>query len=83
MSNEEKKEARENEKIRNRVEGKFGEGKRRYGLNKIMTKLLNLSASYDSHYLALAQSLNCQFYTGDKRLYNSVKNQINWINLII
>lgn len=43
----------------------------------------NLSASYDSHYLALAQSLNCQFYTGDKRLYNSVKNKITWINLII
>ncbi len=32
-------EIRENEKIRNRVEGKFGEGKRKYGLNKIMTKL--------------------------------------------
>ena len=42
----------------------------------------NLPASYDSHYLALAQSLNCQFYTGDKRLYNSVKNQISWINLV-
>ena len=39
VSNEEKKEARENELIRNRVEGKFGEGKRRYGLNKTMTKL--------------------------------------------
>lgn len=40
---EEKIEARENEKIRNRVEGKFGEGKRRYGLNKIMTKLPSTS----------------------------------------
>ncbi len=39
ITKEEKLEARENEKIRNRVEGKFGEGKRRYGLNKIMTKL--------------------------------------------
>ena len=42
----------------------------------------NLPASYGSHYLALDQSLNCQFYTGDKRLYNSVKNQISWINLV-
>jgi hypothetical protein len=41
--NEEKKEAKENEKIRNRVEGKLGEGKRRYGLNKIMTKLPSTS----------------------------------------
>ncbi len=43
VSNEGKKEARENEKIRNRVEGKFGEGKRKYGLNKIMTKLPSTS----------------------------------------
>lgn len=28
----------------------------------------NLPASYDAHYLALAQHLNCDFYTGDKRL---------------
>jgi IS5 family transposase len=43
ISKEEKKEARDNERIRNRVEGKFGEGKRRYGLNKIMTKLPSTS----------------------------------------
>jgi hypothetical protein len=39
ISSEEKKQAKENEKIRNRVEGKLGVGKRKYGLNKIMTKL--------------------------------------------
>ena len=33
------KKAREDEKIRNRIEGKLGEGKRRYGLNRIMAKL--------------------------------------------
>ncbi len=43
VSIEEKKETRENEKVRNRVEGKLGEGKRRYGLNKIMTKLPSTS----------------------------------------
>jgi predicted nucleic acid-binding protein len=42
----------------------------------------NLSASYDAHYLALAQHLNCDFYTGDKRLYNTVQNQISWIKLV-
>lgn len=39
VSPEQKKQAREDEKIRNRIEGKFGEGKRRYGLNRIMAKL--------------------------------------------
>lgn len=48
VSYEEKKEAKENEKIRNRVEGKFGEGKRRYGLNKIMTKLPSTSMTFIS-----------------------------------
>ena len=43
VSSEEKKQAKENEKIRNRVEGKLGEGKRKYGLNKIMTKLASTS----------------------------------------
>ena len=43
VSSEEKKQAREDEKIRNRIEGKFGEGKRRYGLDLIKTKLKETS----------------------------------------
>ena len=43
VSNEEKKQAREDERIRNRIEGKFGEGKRRYGLDLIKTKLKETS----------------------------------------
>ena len=43
VSKEEKKQAREDEKIRNRIEGKFGEGKRRYGLDLIKTKLTETS----------------------------------------
>lgn len=39
----EKKQAQIDEKIRNGIEGKFGQGKRRFGLNLIMTKLLNTS----------------------------------------
>ena len=45
ISKAQKKQAREDEKIRSRIEGKFGEGKRRYGLNKIMTKLPHTSAT--------------------------------------
>nr|OEJ78533.1 hypothetical protein A5482_12530 [Cyanobacterium sp. IPPAS B-1200] len=43
VTKEEKKQAREDEKIRSRIEGKFGEGKRRYGLNLIKTKLKETS----------------------------------------
>lgn len=45
VSREEKKQAAEDEAIRNRVEGKFGEGKRRYGLDRVMAKLASTSAA--------------------------------------
>jgi len=38
-----KKQAQIDERIRNAIEGKFGQGKRRFGLNLIMTKLPNTS----------------------------------------
>lgn len=43
ISKERKKQASSDEKIRNSIEGKFGEGKRRYGLNRIMAKLPHTS----------------------------------------
>jgi hypothetical protein len=60
ITKEEKKEARENEKIRNRVEGKLGEGKRRYGLNKIMTKLPSTSMTVISLRF-LVMNLSCLY----------------------
>ncbi len=45
ISNKTKKQAQEDEKIRNVIEGKFGQGKRRFTLNKIMTKLPSTSAT--------------------------------------
>ena len=45
VSAEDKKQARVDEGIRNHVEGKFGEGKRRYGLGRIMAKLACTSAA--------------------------------------
>ncbi len=39
ISKETKKQAQDDERVRNAIEGKFGEGKRRYGLNCIMAKL--------------------------------------------
>ena len=45
VSAEVKKQAAADEVIRNRVEGKFGQGKRRFGLGRIMTKLASTSAA--------------------------------------
>ena len=39
LSKELKKQAQESERIRNEIEGKFGIGKRRFSLNRVMTKL--------------------------------------------
>ena len=38
-----KKQAQEDEKFRSRIEGKFGEAKRRYSLDRVMTKLSKTS----------------------------------------
>ena len=43
ISQETKKQAREDERFRNRIEGKFGEAKRRYSLNLVTSKLANTS----------------------------------------
>jgi hypothetical protein len=43
ISKEAKKQAQLDERIRNEIEGKFGQGKRRYGLARIMAKLRETS----------------------------------------
>ena len=43
---------------------------------------LNLPATYDGHYLALAERYDCVLWTGDQKLYRSVASgfaRINWI----
>jgi predicted nucleic acid-binding protein len=37
---------------------------------------------YDCAYLALAQKEGCNFYTGDKRLFNSIKNKLPFVKWI-
>jgi hypothetical protein len=39
VSKEKKKEARSDERVRNAIEGKFGQGKRRFSLGRVMAKL--------------------------------------------
>ncbi|WP_293036361.1 IS5 family transposase [Moorena sp. SIO1F2] len=41
INKETKKQAIDDEKVRNCIEGKFGQGKRRFSLNRVMTKLSN------------------------------------------
>ncbi|HLO51259.1 MAG TPA: transposase [Kamptonema sp.] len=43
VSKETKKQALQDERIRNAIEGKFGQGKRRFSLNRVMAKLDNTS----------------------------------------
>ncbi len=36
-------------------------------------------ATYDAHYLALADHLNCSFWTADERLYNAVHADLPYV----
>ena len=44
------------------------------------TQRLQRAAAYDSFYLALAESLNCEFWTADKRLVNATDQP--WVKLV-
>lgn len=44
------------------------------------TRALNRAAAYDCFYLALAESLDCEFWTADKRLVNATN--VAWVKLI-
>ncbi|WP_460208317.1 type II toxin-antitoxin system VapC family toxin [Scytonema sp. NUACC21] len=47
-----------------------------------LAQQFNLPAAYDAHYLALAQRFQADFYTGDKRLFNTVHSALPWIHLV-
>ena len=38
-----------------------------------------LPASYDAHYLALAESEQCEYWTADARLLNGLRGQLSWV----
>lgn len=38
-----------------------------------------LTATYDAHYLALAQHETCEYWTADTRLWNAVKRKLDWV----
>ena len=45
MSKEQKKQAQDSERIRNCIEGKFGQAKRRFSLSRVMAKLSHTSVT--------------------------------------
>jgi len=42
----------------------------------------NLPASYDAHYLALSERLGVELWTGDRRLFNTVRSRLSWVHLV-
>ena len=48
-----------------------------------LTIRLNRAAAYDSYYLALAESIKCDLWTADKKLYRvAQKNEITYVRHI-
>jgi predicted nucleic acid-binding protein len=43
---------------------------------------MSLPAAYDAHYLALSERLNADFWTCDRRLFNSVQATFSWVHLV-
>jgi hypothetical protein len=42
----------------------------------------SLLATYDAHYLALAESHNCEFWTADTRLLRAVGDKLSWVRTL-
>jgi predicted nucleic acid-binding protein len=44
-----------------------------------LAERLGRPAAYDTHYLALAEHLGCDFWTADERLVNGVQSMLPWV----
>jgi predicted nucleic acid-binding protein len=47
-----------------------------------LARRFNRPTAYDSFYLALAQHQGCPLWTGDERLYNAVKGDLEWVHFL-
>ena len=50
-----------------------------------LASVLDQPTTYDSHYLALAESLDCDYWTADQRFYNAASSnypRVHWIGEI-
>ena len=41
---------------------------------------LGQATAYDAHYLALAEVLECDFWTADRRLARAARNEVPWVH---
>ena len=48
----------------------------------ILASQFELPATYDAHYLALAETLGAEFWTADRRLVRKVKDAFPWVHLL-
>lgn len=47
-----------------------------------LAQRLSLPATYDAHYLAVAERLGAELWTADKRLFQTVQDTLPWVRLI-
>jgi predicted nucleic acid-binding protein len=47
-----------------------------------LTYHFSLPATYDAHYLALAERESCDFWTADTRMWRAVKDQLPWVHTL-
>jgi predicted nucleic acid-binding protein len=47
-----------------------------------LAESLSLSAAYDAHYLALAERLGADFWTGDHKLVRAVQHALPWVHAL-
>ena len=46
-----------------------------------LTKRFSLPATYDAHYLALAEQFGAEFWSADRQLIKKVQSQLDWVHL--
>ena len=44
-----------------------------------LARQYSLPATYDAHYLALAEHKKCEYWTADTRLWNAIGDKLPWI----
>lgn len=43
---------------------------------------LDRPTAYDAQYLAVAERLNCEFWTADEKLFNAVHDKLDWVKWV-
>jgi predicted nucleic acid-binding protein len=54
----------------------------RYERAYAIAMMLGLPAPYDAHYLAIAEAEGCEFWTGDRKLYERVHATLPWVHVL-